>query len=75
MLREYLLDVSISKSMNRRERFFYEIKNNNFKEAEKLLKEKVSFLQQIFSLKNEGNHKIVRILGIKIKLNKKGQND
>lgn len=41
----------------------------------KRLQFKLKFLQQIFSVKNEGNHKVVRILGIKMKFkrrNKKG---
>ena len=34
--------------------------------------DKLKMLEQIFSIRNENNHKIIRILGIKIKLRKKG---
>ena len=33
-------------------------------------KQNVNFLQQIFSVRNEDNHKVIRILGLKIKLRK-----
>lgn len=32
-----------------------------------------TFIQQIFSVKNEGNHKVVRIFGIKIKVRRKSK--
>mgnify|MGYP003293783966 CR=1 FL=1 len=35
---------------------------------------KPTFLQQIFSIKNEGNHKVLRLLGVKIKFRRKNVN-
>lgn len=54
------------------------IKNGDTKLALKLLKikPKYSFIEKIFSLKNDNNHKVICILGTKIKIRKKNtEND
>ena len=40
----------------------------------KLPVEKVNLLQQIFSVKNKNNHKVLRLLGFKIKFKRKKKN-
>ena len=44
---------------------------NEYKSKIDDLERKPSFLEQIFSVKNEFNHKVIRILGIKIKCRRK----
>ena len=47
--------------------------NKNEKKEEPQQKENISFLQKLFSVKNSGNKKVIRIFGLKITL-KKGNN-
>lgn len=38
-------------------------------------KENISFLQQIFSIKNQGNHKVLRVFGFKVKFKRQVKNE
>lgn len=52
-------------------RIFLDVYPSYFCEHCKYKQKQVSLLQKIFSLRNEGKHKVVRIFGIKIKLKRK----
>lgn len=50
--------------------------NNNIKQIERIVFNqdelyKINFLQRIFSLRNEGRHKVIRFLGMKVKVKRK----
>lgn len=71
-------DVEIRELKNFNQQLHVEIEKSNSEIV--ALKEMLSnyihrptFIQQIFSVKNDGNHKVVRIFGIKIKVRRKSK--